>query len=365
MSDRTEHLSLALSTDGIHFTKTLPNPFASPKPPYKQGPFRDPAVFRDPQSGQFHMLVTAELEHPAVARRGGCLAHLVSGDLRSWEQRDPFMVTGYGDHPECSELFSWGEWYYLVFSHFGYAHYRMSRSPFGPWSAPAVDVIDGPLARVMKSAPFPGNRRIGTFFVAEGEYAGFAVFRELVQRSDGTLGSRWPTEMVPATGHAISPGFTALTAGAAREPRGIRIESLQGFAAAGLSPVPKDMLIRFRVNPAAGARSFGIGVRGSGRFEDALSLQMEPARGKVGWRRARTESWRECETAALYGVEGLDRPFQVELLALGDILDVCIDGRRTLINHDLTGQGDALFFFCHDGAVGFEEIEIRPVMPSP
>jgi hypothetical protein len=70
-------------------------------------------------------------------------------------------------------------------------------------------------------------------------------------------------------------------------------------------------------------------------------------------------------TAALYGVEGLDRPFQVELLALGDILDVCIDGRRTLINHDLTGQGDALFFFCHDGAVGFEEIEIRPVMPSP
>jgi hypothetical protein len=252
----------------------------------------------------------------------------------------------------------------VVFSHFGYAHYRMSRSPFGPWSAPSVDVIDGPLARVMKSAQFVGERRIGTFFVAEGDYAGFAVFRELVRNPDGTLGSRWPAEMVPASGNAISPGFTALT-GATGDARCIRIDSRQGFAAAGLSPIPGNVLVRFRAHPGAGTRSFGIGVRGNVRFEAALSLQIEPARGKVGWRRAHIPSWRECEAAALYGVEGLERPFQVELLVLGGILDVCIDGRRTLINKEETGQGDTLVFFCHDGAVEFEDIEIRPVLMSP
>lgn len=362
MPDRSEHLSLAMSSDGIRFEKTLPNPFASPKPPYKQGPFRDPTVFRDPRSGHFHMLVTAELEHPAVPGRGGCLAHLVSADLRTWEQREPFLVTGYADQPECSELFSWGEWYYLVFSHFGYAHYRMSHSPFGPWSVPAVDVIDGPLARVMKSASFAGGRRIGTFFVAEGDYAGFAVFRDLVRNPDGTLGSRWPAEMVPATGHAVSPGFEPLTPGVARDARGIRIESRQGFAAAGLSPVPGNVLIRFRVHPAAGSRAFGIGLRAGPGGEGAQELHFEPRRRKACWRRSQTASWRECETAALYEVDGLDRPFSVEVLGLGNILDVCIDGKRTLINNEEAPSGQLLIFFCHEGAVEFEDIQIRPVL---
>lgn len=374
MLDRSEHLSLALSSDGIRFEKTPPNPFASPKPPYKEGPFRDPAVFRDPRSGRFHMLVTAELENPPVAGRGGCLAHLVSSDLRTWEQQEPFLVTGYADQPECPELFSWGEWYYLVFSHFGYAHYRMSRSPFGPWSAPSVDVIDGPLARVMKSAPFVGDRRIGAFFVAEGGYAGFAVFRDLVQNPDGTLGSRWPAEMVPAARSAISPTFMALTAGAASNvteyrdrggARCIRIESGQGFAAARLSPIPGDVLVRFRVNPGTGTRSFGIGVRAGPGGEGAHELHFEPYRAKAGWRRSGTASWREYETAALYGVDGLDKPFGVEVLAMGNVLDVCIDGRRTLINSEEAGRGNSLSFFCHDGSVGFEDIEIRPVMKSP
>jgi len=80
----------------------------------------------------FHMLVTAELERPAVYRRGGCLAHLTSRDLRSWKQEEPFLVTGYGDQPECSELFLWRGWYYLFFSHYGLAHYRMARDPMGP-----------------------------------------------------------------------------------------------------------------------------------------------------------------------------------------------------------------------------------------
>ncbi|HET6485610.1 MAG TPA: hypothetical protein VFH83_04275, partial [Spirochaetia bacterium] len=133
LPDRSEHLSLATSGDGIHFTKTEPNPFASPKPPYRHGPFRDPHVFRDEKTGLFHMMVTAELERPAVPGRGGCLAHLVSRDLRHWEQEEPFLVTGYGDQPECSELYLWRGWYYLVFSHYGLAHYRMARSPFGPW----------------------------------------------------------------------------------------------------------------------------------------------------------------------------------------------------------------------------------------
>ena len=116
--DRTQHLGLAVSADGIHFEKTEPNPFASPVPPYRPGPYRDPTVFRDERTGLFHLLVTAELADPPLAGRGGCLAHLVSSDLKTWEVEEPFIVPGYAGHqPECPDYFEWHGWYYLVSCH--------------------------------------------------------------------------------------------------------------------------------------------------------------------------------------------------------------------------------------------------------
>ena len=93
-----------------------PNPFAGPEPPYVVGPFRDPTVFRDPATGTFHMLVTAALEKPALHRRGDCLAHLTSRDLKDWKQEPPFVVPGIPGAPECPDIFEWNGWWYLVFS---------------------------------------------------------------------------------------------------------------------------------------------------------------------------------------------------------------------------------------------------------
>lgn len=361
--DGSEHVSLATSCDGITFTKTTPNPLASPKPPYKHGPFRDPTVFRDGKTGLFHMLVTAELEKPAVYRRGGCLAHLVSRDLREWTQEQPFLLTGYADQPECSEVFLWRGWYYLFFSHFGLAHYRMSRDPFGPWIKPPVDVIDGPLARVMKSAAFTGDRRIGAFFLAEGGYAGRAVFREFVQHPDGTLGSTWPAEMIPPRGEALHPMFSALTPGAAGDGKHVTIAAATGFGAATLGGIARDFHASFRVTPGPRANRLGVAVHASadGRGE---YLQFEPGRRKVGWCRAEDPSFKENELASLYEVDGLDRPFTVELLALEDVLDVCIDGNRTLINRQAPEAGERLLFFCQEGEARFDDITVRPLEGS-
>jgi sucrose-6-phosphate hydrolase SacC (GH32 family) len=44
--DRTQHLSLATSRDGIHFQKTAPNPLASPGAGYSPNHYRDPFLFR-------------------------------------------------------------------------------------------------------------------------------------------------------------------------------------------------------------------------------------------------------------------------------------------------------------------------------
>jgi beta-fructofuranosidase len=180
-------LCVATSEDGLHFTKHPP--FAYLTAPYKPEPARDPVVFREEATGLFHLLATTSLVASPVADRGGCLAHLVSRDLKRWEQREPFIVTGYPGEPECPDYFAWHGWYYLIFSHQGIARYRMSRGPLGPWQVPAVDTFEDPEAKVMKTAAFTGDRRIGVAFMppAHDIYAGKLVFREILQRADGSL----------------------------------------------------------------------------------------------------------------------------------------------------------------------------------
>ena len=156
MSDHSAaQLCAATSADGIHFTKH-PS-LATLTEPYDVRQARDPKVFRDPNTGLFHMLVTTALVKPPIYGRGGCLAQLVSKDLVHWQQREPFILPGYRGSPECSDYFYWNGWYYLVFSNYGIAHYRMSREPLGPWLRPEVDVFDGPQASVMKTAAFTGK----------------------------------------------------------------------------------------------------------------------------------------------------------------------------------------------------------------
>ncbi len=105
MRDHTQHLSLATSRDGIHFEKAEPNPFASPPAGYDPLHYRDPVVFHDADTGLFHMLVTASLEDWPIGNRGGCLAHLVSSDLKQWEHHEPFIIPGLPGAPECPDYF--------------------------------------------------------------------------------------------------------------------------------------------------------------------------------------------------------------------------------------------------------------------
>jgi len=185
-------LTRADSCDGVNFVKS--DMCVSLTEPYEPVSARDPMVFQD-EDGLYHMLVTTEL---TGVRRGGCLAHLTSPDLEQWTQHAPFIVPGYGDQPECSDYFKWGDIYYLVFSNHATARYRMSESPFGPWAKPEYDVLDSVESAVCKTAAF-GDRRLVTGFLNRlpRAYAGNMITHELFRRADGTLGSRFVSEMLP------------------------------------------------------------------------------------------------------------------------------------------------------------------------
>jgi hypothetical protein len=365
MRDRSEHLSLAVSPDGVLFTKTEPNPFWSPSPGFRPNAWRDPVVFRNPDTGRFHLLVTAEKEDFAMADRGGVLAHLESDDLRQWTLREPFLRPGLHGAPECPDYFFWNGWYYLVFSNRGVARYRMSRHPLGPWARPRVDTLDAPALRVMKTAAFHGNRRLGVAWLPwrrderdDGvfQFGGNAVFREFIQQTDGSLTVTVPPELIPASGVPVSLAPPkALTGGVTVGADHVMIDERQSLGVASCAGIPRHARIGLRVTPQPDSACFGVrlGARKKTEtsFEGGYDLSFSP------FERAAT-----LQDQALADVDGLDRPFTLDILLKDDIVDVVIDNRRTLIDRCPQRSGDAILLFARNGAVRFDELSVRPLL---
>jgi hypothetical protein len=332
MSDGSgERLSLATSRDGVRFEKTRPNPFAGPEKGYGPKDYRDPNVFRHPGTGMFHMLVAARLADD----RGGCLAQLVSPDLRAWRLADPMLVTGYV--PECPDHFEWNGWYYLIST-----RYWISRSPVGPWARPKSDGLD--VLYVPKTAAF-GKRRIYVSWLPEGGWGGCAVFREVIQHPDGTLGTRFPPEMTPESGPPVSlrpanPGPEGWIEAAARDAPGEAV----------LGGLPRNALITARIVPGPEAAAFGLRFgSAAGRRGSELRFDARQRRAQIG------------DKAAIHEVDGLDRPFRLEVVLKDDLLDVCVDGRRTLISRVPRDRGDGLTVFAEKGRVAVEKLVVRPL----
>lgn len=360
--DRTQHLCMATSPDGITFTKSPANPLLSPPAGYGPYDFRDPFVFQE--GGRFHMLLTARLDPYTLHDRGGCLLRLDSTDLRSWQAREPFIVPPAlpGEVPECSDHFLWNGWYYLVFSMGLRTLYRMARGPFGPWQTPVIDLLDSRLNWVIKTAPIWDNRRIAVGFNGprQGDrddgpvlWAGSVVFRELVQHPDGSLSTRFVPEMRLPAGPSLAIQPTGLTGGAAFTQGRLALNAAQSQEAAALDGLPHDFSMRCRVTGTGTGVRFGLGLRGSGAFERFIELSFMPGLKRV-----------TLAHESIDNVDGLDQPFTLELSASGDIIEACVAGQRCLINRLPELTGDRMFFFCENGAVTFDDIEIKPIARS-
>ncbi len=338
-------LTCAVSSDGVRFDKR--EPAFSLTAPYAPAPARDPVIFQDPATGRFHMLITTELTDPPVPGHGGCLAQMVSDDLEHWTQVAPLLVPGYADQPECADWFQWGDWTYLIFGNHGVARYRLAPQALGPWHRPRVEAFDGPQLRVLKTAAFGPDRRLGVGWLpaATRRYGGQVVFRELVQQPDGELGTRFVPELTPPVADTVllSASGVELTPGC-------------GLVRHELGAGPRAAWLSLRCEPLDDQGAFGLQL-------GELELRLEPPRRKLGWRPVNATSVAEHEGSALYEVDGLDRPFSLDLVLYDDLLDLCVDGRRTLIiRHVAPGSTEPCRLFAHDGAVRFAEVIARPLV---
>ena len=367
--DWTQHLGHAVSEDGITFHKTQPNPFASPPAGYSAYHYRDPFVYRMGEG--FEMLVTAQIAGFPLDERGGCLVRYTSPDLWHWTFEGPALIPG-GEPgvaciPECADYFEWNGWHYLLYGLEGQTHYRIAHSPHGPWIRPPLATLGNRLHAVMKTASF-GDRRIGVAWIGtrkenrddgEIQWGGNLIFRELIQHPDGSLGLGFVAELVPPRGEILHPEFCALTSGVEGNLDDVVLRAPEGQTVAAFTGLPHSFRLRCRVVPTPGcarAHRFGLGLRGMGSYGRNYELVFDPHLRQV--RLARE---------VLPGVTSLDDPFNgvpmvLDVILHDDIVDVCVNNERgdahCLINRLPELTGDRLFFFCEDGAVAFEHIQI-------
>src|SRR5258708_18422081 len=212
----------------------------------------------------------------------------------------------------------------------------------------------------MKTAAFMGNRRIGVAYFnsrrddkdsGQRIYGGNALFREIFQHDDGSLGTQFPREMVPECANKLDLAYTALTKAISGSAETICIQAFEGLEVAMLDSVPRNVRITLNVKPEAKSADFGLWFRASGNFEKGYQLHVLPFEQKV----TLNEQSMTC-------VEGLDQPFSLEVIVKDDFIDVCVDQRRCVIDRCPELSGERLFFFCQNGEVAFDSIEIAPLI---
>jgi len=342
-------IQLATSVDGIHFKKEEPHPFM------RGG---DCEIYQDNETGLFHMLKIGE--HTDDGKIS--LKRLVSNDLRKWEEaEEPFIVADASFSPQiCPHLFEWNGLYYFIAGRGVW----MSENQFGPWELHTPSRLD--LLSVPKTAAFTENRRIFAGFLGDRGWGGNLVFRELIQNGDGTLGTKFPPEMIPLTGAPLKLAFESISDGASGNDKKVQIKATDGFETGMFTDMPKDFRITLKIDPKVNSLGdndsyFGVCIKASGDYEKGCELRFEPDKHRAQFGVPYEGGIGKESGQAIEHVEGLDRTFNLDIVVKDDIVDVSIDNRRTIVTRYWNADGDRLFFFAQNADVVFYSIKVRPL----
>lgn len=310
----------AVSTDLIHWTK-CPESFAGDGEVYDLFDWRDPFVFFNEKENCYNMLVTARKKAGSF-RKGGCILRCRSKDLVHWEKGEPFYEPDRYYAHECPDFFELNGWWYLVYSTFTErfaTHYRVSRSPEGPWTGRTADTWDARCCYAIKTAGGSEKRyafgwiptRKGKKDSGEYQWGGNLCVHELVQQEDGTLYAALPESIRRAFERCERPACTEFTGCAEKEDEGYILHAGEKMAGAIFEDLPEECLIEAEIEYDSGVQAFGLEMNVGEDRDDGYFFRFEPFYQRLvfdRWPRAPLSD--DCQQQHYLGG---DIPFQVEL----------------------------------------------------
>ena len=341
MGKPQEVIMLAVSDDKVHWEKQNGFDLGAPDG-YEKDDFRDPFVFFDESIGQYRMILAARKAEGEFYRRG-CLLSYTSCDLTNWTIAEkPFYEPEAFYMHECPDYFKMGDWYYLLFSEFNdkfCTHYRMSKSPCGPWLTPEFDTFDNRSFYAAKTAADKAGRRylFGWNPTREEErdysmwqWGGNLVVHEICQRADGTLYVRQPDSVKAAFGVGKEKPVTAINRWAEKQGDTFVMNG-QGFGSVLFDEVPKQGMLscKFRYQ---GGGDFGIRLRVSEDYKHAYSVKIDPRNNRLCFDRterpqADMQFMVESERSVI--VEK-GKEYELTVCLDGEIAEIYLDGQTAM-----------------------------------
>ncbi len=338
-------ICLAASADLEQWRKVEDNPILVPDERlYEANDWRDPYVFYNPYAGRFWMLIAARDKH-AAGPRNGCVALATSDDLYNWEVQPPLWSGGVCHTPECPDMFTLAQRWYLIYSH-GVTRYRFSDTPNGPWRAGIPDTLDATEVCAGKSLN-DGKRQLlfGWIPTREGDtdngkrqWGGhMALPRELVPQPDGSLWTRLPTEF-----HLTARDATLLDVAALLR----------------LPDMPADYQLSLTMTLQGAAAEAGFLVRMNETGEQGRKIGIEPSRLRLAfydWL-----PWGDAEptvTRRLALTPG--QPFTVHLVVHGSICEVFVADQASVATRLYAPAEGWLGLYVADGTMRCENLRIK------
>lgn len=350
-----EQLSYAISKDGLNFEKQLPNPFYTSAPGYSQRHFRDPKIVID-KSRTFHLFVSSESEKYIISDAKGTLVHLTSKDLKNWNiEKD--MLSGQHDVPECPDYFQWNGWYYLIYGQGGDTYYVKSKQPYGPWEYPESQALLEQWVNVAKTAEFTKGRRIVAGWIpskkenkdyGNEQFGGNIILREAYQLPNGDLATKWPNEVIPQGKQIFNGKLTAIENAQIISNKEVLLKGKEGISGAYIKNIPNNCHISLEIDPIGNNNEYGLYLRASDKANDGYKFSMNSNKKTI----------RLGEDAFIESVDGLNRPLKIDIIMKDDIIDICIDERRCIVNRLPEHNGKYLWFYSKQGTVKYKNIKI-------
>lgn len=371
-----QYVMHATSDDLIHWQKHYETAFGADGNIYEIYDWRDPFVYYDEQDECYYMLLAAR-QQGSSQKNGGCIGLCKSKDLWQWEICQPYYdPKAYLTH-ECPDLFKMGDWWYLIYSTFSerfVTHYRMAKSPNGPWTAPVEDSFDGRGFYAAKTAEINGQRwafawvpsRRGGNDYGQWEWGGQLVMHQLRQLPDGRLCVNIPSAIYDS--FSVENNVVSdIDSFSAEKEFILNGEYQKEFLP--LKKLPEKCIIEADISFSSGIRNFGLGVRQDDEYADGYYFRVEPFYNRIVF-----DMWpRRDKGVNQWYVDG-DKPFLIELerpylltekkkihLCLiidGETCSLYVDNSVALTTKIYNLKGANWSFFAFDGSITLSNIKL-------
>jgi beta-fructofuranosidase len=184
------------------------------------------------------------------------------------------------------------------------------------------------------------------------------VTHELVQRDDGTLAAKAPTELTKAFKDKLPLETEPILGRWDAKNDKMNCDSTGRFSCLSLASMPDTCLIETNLRWKAGAKAVGLMLRADECLNDCFLVWLEPGRGLLcfdKWKRD-PQYFRVERPVKIAGDEA-----NVKVLVSGDVAVVYVDDSVALSARTYGAAGTSLGLFVTEGEASFEKTSLNTI----